>query len=208
MNIIIAGCGKVGITLAEQLGAAGHEISVVDVNAEAVEVTSAKYDVMGVEGNCTSYHVQKEAGIEEADLFIAVTDRDEINMLACLIAKKTGNCDTIARVRNPEYYQEISYIKEELGLSMAVNPELAAASEMARLIQIPSALEVDTFAKGRVNLIKIQIPENSVLDNISIMEMATKINSSVLICIVERGEEVVIPRGDFVLKAGDYISAA
>ncbi len=208
MNIIIGGCGKVGATLAEQLGAAGHEVSIIDKDADVVEAASAKYDVMGVEGNCTSYHTQKEAGIEDADLFIAVTDQDEINMLACLIAKKTGNCDTIARVRNPEYYQEIGYIKEELGLSMAINPELAAASEMARLVQIPSALEVDTFAKGRVNLIKIQIPEKSVLDNISIMEMAAKINANVLICVVERGEEVIIPRGDFRMQAGDYISVA
>lgn len=206
MKIIVAGCGKVGMTLAEQLGIAGHEVSVIDADTDAVELASAKYDVMGVEGNCTSYHVQKEAGIEEADLFIAVTDRDEINMLSCLIAKKTGNCHTIARVRNPEYYQEINYIKEELGLSMAINPELAAASEMARLIQIPSALEVDTFAKGRVNLIKIQIPEKSILDNVRIMDMASRINVSVLICVVERGEEVIIPRGDFVLQAGDYIS--
>lgn len=206
MNIIIAGCGKVGCTLAEQLNAEGHEISVIDIDAHIAQTIASRLDVMGVEGNCTSFRVQLEAGINEADLLIAVTDRDEINMLACLIAKKTGNCRTIARVRNPEYYQEISYIREELGLSMSINPELAAASEVARLIQIPSALEVDTFAKGRVNLIKIQIPEGSVLSNMSVMEMAGKVNPDVLICIVERDKEVIIPRGDFVMKSGDYIS--
>lgn len=206
MKIIIAGCGKVGYTLAEQLSAEGHEISVIDKDAHVVEDTSAKLDVMGIVGNCTSYRIQSEAGIGEADLLIAVTDRDEINMLACMIAKKTGDTHTIARVRNPEYYEEISYIRDELGLSMSINPELAAASEIARLIQIPSALEVDTFAKGRVNLIKIQIPEGSVLDRLSVMEMANKVSSNVLICIVERDGEVVIPHGSFVLQAGDYIS--
>lgn len=206
MNIIIAGCGKVGCTLAEQLNAEGHEISVIDIDSQVVQSTTSRFDVMGVEGNCTSYKVQMEAGINDADLLIAVTDRDEINMLACLIAKKTGNCNTIARVRNPEYYQEINYIREELGLSMSVNPELAAASEISRLIQVPSALEVDTFAKGRVSLIKIQIPEGSVLDNISIKDMAVRVNPDVLICIVERAGEVIIPGGDFVLKTGDYIS--
>ena len=206
MNIIIAGCGKVGCALAEQLNAEGHEISVIDMDSQVVQSVSSRFDVMGVEGNCTSYHVQTEAGISAADLLIAVTDRDEINMLTCLIAKKTGNCQTIARVRNPEYYQEINYIREELGLSMSINPELAAASEISRLIQVPSALEVDTFAKGRVSLIKIQIPEGSVLDNISIKDMAVKVNPDVLICIVEREKEVMIPGGDFVLKSGDYIS--
>lgn len=163
MNIIIAGCGKVGCTLAEQLNAEGHEVSVIDNDAQALQNASSRFDVMGVEGNCTSYRVQTEAGIDDADLMIAVTDKDELNMLACLIAKKAGDCHTIARVRSPEYYEEINYIREELGLSMSINPELAAASEIARLIQVPSALEVDTFAKGRVSLIKIQIPQGSVL---------------------------------------------
>ncbi len=206
MNIIIAGCGKVGCTLAEQLNAEGHEVSVIDNDAQALQNASSRFDVMGVEGNCTSYRVQTEAGIDDADLMIAVTDKDELNMLACLIAKKAGDCHTIARVRNPEYYEEINYIREELGLSMSINPELAAASEIARLIQVPSALEVDTFAKGRVSLIKIQIPQGSVLDNMAICNMAEKISQKVLICIVEREKEVVIPGGNFVLKAGDYIS--
>lgn len=206
MKIIIAGCGKVGSTLTEQLAAEGHEVSVIDIDGKLVDMISAKYDVLGVEGNATSYRVQKEANVEEADLLIAVTNMDEINMLTCLIARKAGHCHTIARVRNPEYYQEINYIREELGLSMSINPELAAASEIARLIQIPSALEVDTFAKGRVNMIKIQIPEKSVLDNLSIMEMAEKVNPNVLICIVERNHEVIIPRGNFVMRAGDFIS--
>ena len=200
MNIIIAGCGKVGCTLAEQLNAEGHEVSVIDNDAQALQNASSRFDVMGVEGNCTSYRVQTEAGIDDADLMIAVTDKDELNMLACLIAKKAGDCHTIARVRNPEYYEEINYIREELGLSMSINPELAAASEIARLIQVPSALEVDPFAKGRVSLIKIQIPQGSVLDNMAICNMAEKISQKVLICIVER-ERSCYPRRKFCAES-------
>jgi trk system potassium uptake protein TrkA len=149
--------------------------------------------------------VQEEAGIERADLLIAATDHDEVNMLTCLIAKKTGNCQTIARVRSPQYYTEIGYIREELGLSMAVNPEFAAAQEISRLIQIPSALEVDTFAKGRVNLIKVEIPEDSVLDGMLLADFPSKVGEDTLVCIVEREKEVHIPDGRFQLQAGDKI---
>ena len=155
MNIIIAGCGKVGQTLAEQLSNEGHQITVMDMNQDTVQTVSADCDVIGYIGDCTSFRAQYEAGIRETDLLIAATDADEKNMLACLIARKTGHCQTIARVRSPQYSDEIGFLKEELGLSMSINPESAAAHEMVRLIQVPSALEVDTFAKGRVNLIKL-----------------------------------------------------
>ena len=137
-------------------------------------------DVMGVQGNGTSYTVQEEAGVEDADLMIAVTDKDEINLLACLIAKKAGNCQTIARVRNPEYHKEIGFIKEELGLSMVVNPELAAAAEIGRLIQVPSAMEIDTFAKGKVNLVKFEVPMNSAWAGMKIMWPEISTSSTVL----------------------------
>lgn len=205
MNIIIAGCGGVGCTLAEQLTAEGHEVTVIDNNSKNLQNVVSQFDVMGVQGNSTSYVTQMEAGIDKADLLIAVTDHDEVNMLTCLIAKKAGNCQTIARVRSPQYFTEIDYIRDELGLSMAVNPEFAAAQEISRLIQIPSALEVDTFAKGRVNLIKIEIPTGSELDQLMLSDFSAKIGADALICIVEREKEVFIPGGGFVLQAGDKI---
>lgn len=206
MNIIIAGCGRVGRTLAGQLNSEGHEITVIDTNYKAVQAVTETYDVIGYHGDCTSYHVQLEAGIERADLLIAATDKDEKNMLACLIGRKAGHCQTIARVRSPQYSEEIQYIKEELGLSMSVNPEWAAAAEMVRLIQVPSALEVDTFAKGRVNLISLVLPEDSILADTRICDIFPKLGTNALVCIVERGKDVIIPDGNFVLKSGDKIS--
>ena len=155
MNIIIAGCGKVGQTLAERLTDIGHEVTVMDKDFEHLTSVTGSADVMGFQGDCTSVHNQIEAGIKGADLLIAVTDNDEINMLTCLIARKAGHCQTIARIRSTQYTDEINYLKEELGLSMSINPEMVAADEMVRHIQIPSALEVDTFAKGKVSLIGI-----------------------------------------------------
>jgi len=206
MRIIIVGCGKVGYTLAEQLSNENHEVTMIDVNSQTLQDAISILDVSGIVGNGTSYRTQVEAGVEEADLLIAVTDRDEINLLSCLIAKKAGKCQTIARVRNPEYYEEISFIKEELGLSMSINPEWAAASEIARLIHYPSAFEVDTFAKGRVNLLRIQIPESSVLHHMKLMDFPSKVSRDVLICIVEREDQVIIPNGSFELLEGDMIS--
>lgn len=206
MNIIIAGCGRVGRTLAGQLNSEGHEITVIDTNYKAVQAVTETYDVIGYHGDCTSYHVQLEAGIERADLLIAATDQDEKNMLACLIGRKAGHCQTIARVRSPQYSEEIQYIKEELGLSMSVNPEWAAAAEMVRLIQVPSALEVDTFAKGRVNLISLVLPEDSILADTRICDIFPKLGTNALVCVVERGKDVIIPDGNFILKSGDKIS--
>ena len=199
MNIIIAGCGKVGCTLAEQLNAEGHEVSVIDNDAQALQNASSRFDVMGVEGNGAIYQVQIEAGIKETDLLIATTNSDELNMLCCLIAKKAGNCHTIARIRNPEYANEVQYIREELNLSMAINPELAAATEIARLLKFPSVIKIDAFAKGRVELMKFIIPDNSVLDNMQVYEVAPRLHCSILICAVERGADVIIPGGNFRL---------
>ncbi len=171
MKTIIAGCGKVGSTLAEQLNREGHDITLIDVNHTALEKASSSYDVIGIVGNGISYSVQSEAGIEDADLFIAVTDSDEINLLSCLIAKKAGNCKTIARVRNPIYDNETAFLRNELGISMIINPEMAAAREIGRLVLFPSAIEIDTFARGRVELLKIQIPKGSVLHQLHIFEL-------------------------------------
>ncbi len=206
MKIIIAGCGKVGQALAMTLTDSGHEVTVIDKNQEAMLTVTNSADVIGYQGDCTSITTQLEAGVKKADLLIAVAGDDEINMLACLIARKTGHTHTIARIRRPQYTDEISYIREELGLSMTINPERVAAAEMARLIQIPSALEVDTFAKGKVSLIGIRIPENSVLDNLQIKNLSRKVTSNALICVTEHNGRIIIPNGDTVLASGDKIS--
>lgn len=206
MNILIAGCGQVGKSLAKQLNEEGHEVTVMDTNYQVVESATAASDVIGFQGDCTSFTAQLEAGVEDMDLLIAATDQDEKNMLACLIARKAGHCQTIARVRDPQYLDEMYFLKEELGLSMSINPEQVAASDLVRLIQIPSALEVDTFAKGKVSLIRLVIPQGSVLDGLMLKDFSSKVGTAALICVVERGNEVVIPGGDFSLEAGDFIS--
>lgn len=206
MQIIIVGCGNVGSTLAEQLSSEGHNITVIDVDNQKLQTLVNSYDVMGVVGNGASFAVQKEAGVENAHLLIAVTGSDEVNLLCCLIAKKTGGCHTIARVRNPIYNMEIGYIKEELGLSMIINPEFAAAAEMGRLLKFPSALTIDTFTKGRVEVVKYRVEEDCVLCDLSLKEIAGKLKSDVLICSVVRGDEVFIPDGNFIIRAKDEIS--
>ena len=206
MKIIIVGCGKVGTTLAEQLNRENHDITLIDTNEEAIQNISDSADVMGVTGNGAVYQVQMEAGIQDADLLIATTNSDELNMLCCLIAKKAGNCHTIARIRNPEYSSEIRYIRAELNLSLAINPELAAAREIARLLRFPSAIKIEPFAKGRIELLKFLIPEHSLLNDMRVMDVVNRLKSNVLICVVERGNDVVIPDGNFVMKKGDKIS--
>lgn len=206
MKIIITGCGKVGFTLAEQLSDEGHEITVIDQKAERVQAAVDALDVIGYIGNGNSYKMQKEAGVEDADLWIAVTSQDEVNLLSCLVAKKAGDCKTIARVRNPEYMEEIDYIREELGLSLSINPEFATARDIDRLIQVPSALEVDTFAKGRAYMFRLEVPKGSPWHQMKVMDIAIKYGNHFLICILERGDEVVIPSGHTVIMEGDKIS--
>ena len=206
MKIVIVGCGNVGRALAEQLCKEGHNITVVDENEEKVRGLADTCDIMGIVGNGAVYSVQLEAGVHEADLLIAVTGQDELNLLCCLLARKAGGRHTIARVRNPVYYKEIAYLKEELGLSLVINPEYTVATEIARLLKFPSALKIDTFAKGRVELVRYRITENSVLCDMQLKDVSLRFKSDVLICIVERGEEVYIPGGNFALQAGDEIT--
>ena len=207
LNIIIVGGGGVGYALADNLNAEGHQITLIDTDADRLNSALEKIDVQGVAGNGVSHEVLEEAGIQSADLLIAVTDQDEVNMLCCLMAKKHRGCHTIARVRNPVYYREIGFLKEELGLSMAINPEYATASEIFNLIQIPNAMTVESFAKGRVRLIEIVIPDGSQIDNMSVMDFANKVSRTTLICMLERRDtrEVLIPSGGTVLHAGDSI---
>lgn len=206
MKIIVVGCGKVGATIATELNQEGHDITVIDQDPQVLKTITESIDVMSVEGNGAIYKVQMEADIKKADLLIATTNSDELNILCCLIAKKAGNCHTIARIRNPEYAEEVSYIREELNLSLAINPELAAAREIARLLQFPSAIKIDTFAKGRVEIMKFQIPGHSILHNMKVYEVMPKTRCKVLMCAVERGDQVVIPNGNFQLCSGDRVS--
>lgn len=206
MKIVIVGCGNVGTAIAEQLSREGHNITVIDENEELVNGIANTYDIMGIVGNGAVYSVQLEAGVNEADLMIAMTGKDELNLLCCLIARKAGGCHTIARVSNPVYYREIAYLKEELGLSLVINPEYAVAMEIARLLKFPSALKIDTFSKGRVELVKYRIGEKSVLCDMQLKDVSSRFKSDVLICVVERGDEVYIPDGNFALKAGDEIT--
>lgn len=206
MNIIIVGCGKVGQALAEQLNEESNNITVIDLIAKKVNDISSQYDVMGVVGNGATHLVQQEAGISHADLLIAVTGSDELNLLCCLIAKKAGNCQTIARVRSPQYYTEAPFLKDELGLAMVINPEQAAANEIARVLRFPSAIKIDSFGRGKVELLKFRLPEESPLVGCAAKEIATKLHCDILVCTVERGDEVHIPKGDFVFEEKDVIS--
>lgn len=205
MKIVIIGAGKIGVTLAEQLLREHHEITVVDLRSEALETVST-LDVLTVEGNGITPEIQREAGVPEADLAIAVMSTDEENLLACLVAKKLGVGSTIARLRNPDYTSGLELLKDDLGLSMVLNPELASAAEMARVLRAPSAMKIDTFSKGRVELHKLRLPADSPLDGVKLSDLG-RLHTGVLICVVERGErEVFIPGGNFVLQAGDRIS--
>ncbi|MDO4633744.1 MAG: Trk system potassium transporter TrkA [Eubacteriales bacterium] len=207
MQIIIVGCGKVGATLVEQLSQEErNDITVIDTNAEKVRHVTEEHDVMGFIGNGVSYELLLEAGVEKADLLIAVTGSDEKNLLCCLFAKKAGNCQTIARVRKPDYNQELYYIKEELGLAMIVNPELAAAMEIARVLRLPAAISVESFAKGRVEILKLKVKEDSILCNMAVSDISSTLGSNILVCVVERDGNALIPSGDFVIREKDVIS--
>lgn len=205
MKIIVVGCGKVGTSIATQLNAENHNITVVDIDREAVQNLSNSLDIMGVEGNGATYEVLLEAGAETADLLIAAAERDEINLYSCLIAKSAGVPHTIARVRNPVYTKDLPKIKDTLGLSMSINPELTAANEISRLLRFSGALEIDAFSRGMVELIKVSLPEDSTINDKKISQIDI-LKGKVRICSVERGDEVYIPNGDFVLKGGDKIS--
>ena len=206
MKCIIIGCGKVGITLAEQLCQENHDVVIMDASAKRMQDIPENIDAMRIVGNGASIQAQMEAGVNEADILIAVTGSDELNLLCCLIAKKAGKCSTIARVRNPVYSKEINFIKERLGVSMTINPELTAATEIARLLRFPSAIKIDTFAKGRVELLKFKIRPQFKLDRLAVSALQNTLKSNILVAAVEREDNVYIPNGDFILKDGDLVS--
>ncbi|MBR1477120.1 MAG: Trk system potassium transporter TrkA [Lachnospiraceae bacterium] len=203
MKIIVVGCGKIGSTLVQQLNEEDHDIVVIDEKEDRVKAITDELDAMGIVGNGVSYQTLSDAGVRNADLLIAVTGSDEENLLCCVVAKRTGHCKTIARVRNPIYTNEISFLRNELGISMIINPDLIAASDIARVLQFPSAMKVDNFARGRVELIHFKVTEDCLLKDMELINIRKKLDCEVLISIVMRGEELTIPRGDFVFHAGD-----
>ena len=206
LSIIIVGCGKVGLTLIEQLVKEGHDITVIDKRYERIQETTNLYDIMGIVGNGASYSVQMEAGIENTDLIIAVTDSDELNLLCCTVAKRVGNCAAIARVRNPDYSEEVVYLREKLGLVLIINPELEAAKEAARILYLPTALEVNSFAHGQAELIKFKVPVHNILHTMTVAKLGHSLTNDILICAIERNNEVHIPNGDFQILSGDILS--
>ena len=206
MKIIIVGGGKVGETLVANLSVEGHDITVIDRNDKVVDQICDRFDVMGYSGNGASYTVLEEADIEHSDLVIAVTGHDDLNLFVCLLARKAGNCQTIARVHNPEYNRAVNFIKDELGLALVINQEFAAAQEAARVLRFPSAIEINTFAKGKVELLHFRIPQGSVLDGLNLFAMHEKLKCNVLVCTLERDGDMTIPQGNTSLKAGDVIS--
>lgn len=206
MQIIIVGCGKVGATLVEQLSGENHNIVVIDEKEEKIHAITDEYDAMGIIGNGVSYQTLLEAGIAKADLLIAVTGSDEQNLLSCVIAKKTGNCKAIARIQNPIYHAETTFLRDVLGIAMITNPDFSSAADIARVFQFPSAVKIDTFAKGRTEMIHFRIPKDSVLDNFPLYQLRREFKCDVLVCMVTRGEEVIIPRGDFVFQGGDVVA--
>ena len=204
MNIVLVGVGRMGGEIAIRLADEGHDITVVDSDAERLEQIANTVDAMTLLGNGADYSVLSEAGVADADLLIAVTNEDAVNMLCCLSGKKLGVKNTVARVRTMEYFQQMVFLKDELGLSLVLNPEQAAAAEISRILRFPSAAKVDSFAKGRAEMVEHTVEAGSSLCSLRLDRLRSK-HGGILIAVVERGEDVFIPRGDFVLQEGDAI---
>ena len=207
LKIIVVGAGKVGDTLVNRLAEEGHDLVIIDKNVNRLTELANLCDCMGIIGNGASHGVLEEAGVASADLFISVTESDELNLLCCTIAKQFNkNLATIARVRNPDYGKEIPYLRSKLSLEMIINPEYEAAVEAARILYLPAALSINSFAHGSAEIVKIKIPEGNVLDGKTVAYLGSNITNNILIVGVERGDEVTIPNGAFELSAGDIIS--
>ncbi len=206
MNIIIVGCGKIGSTILESLVEEGHDVVGIDTDEKVINEMTNMYDVMGVCGSGTDCEMLTEAGVENAEIFIAATSSDELNMISCFIAKKMGAKHTVARIRNPEYNQKnIGFLKQQLDLSMAINPEMLAAVEMFNILKLPSAVKIQTFSQRNFEIIEMILKEGSALAGVKLMDLRSKFKAKFLVCVVQRGEEVYIPSGNFQLMAGDKI---
>lgn len=206
MKIIIVGCGKIGSTILASLTAEGHDVTAVEVDADLLTEITNVYDVMGVCGNGADCETLAEAGVADAELLVAATGSDEFNMLTCYLAGRMGARHTIARIRNPEYNDKsLNFMKQELGLSMAINPELLAAREMYHTLKLPTAAKVETFSRGNFEMIELHLKEDSPLIGVPLFELRSKFDAKFLVCVVGRGDEVYIPDGRFVLQAGDHV---
>lgn len=205
MKIVIIGLGTIGKTILSVLARENHDITLIDEKKEKIESLIEKYDVLGVVGNGACMDIQREAKVREAELVIAVTDSDELNIFACMVARKVGAKNTVARVRNPDYSNQIAEMKEDLGISMLVNPEKDTANEIFNLINLPSIVQVENFAKGRVLLVEIVAEKGCSLIGETLISLGKKLSAKVLICAVQRGSEVFIPSGNFLIKEGDRI---
>ncbi len=205
MKIVIIGLGTIGKTILKSLSGEGHTITIIDEDKDRIESLIEQYDAFGVVGNGACMDIQMEAGMPDADLAMALTGSDELNVFACLVAKKIGVKNTIARVRNPEYRQQIMDMKDELGISMIVNPEKDTATEMFYLISLPSIAKIEHFAKGRVSLVEIVVEKGCALIGETLISLGKKLNSKVLFCAVQRGDSVIIPSGNFMIQQGDRI---
>ncbi len=206
MKIIVAGCGKIGITLIENFVNEGHEVVALDSNPDAITDITNVYDAMGVCGSATDCDTLAEAGVDKADVFVAATDADELNMLSCFLAKRMGASHTIARIRKPEYNdQNVGFMRQQLDLSMSINPEQLAAQELFKVLKLPSAMMVETFSRRNFEMVELRLRPESPMDGLSLSELRKKYAAKFLVCVVQRGEEVYIPDGDFVLRAGDRI---
>ena len=205
MKIVIIGLGTIGKTILKKLSHQGHDLTIIDDDKDKIEALIEKYDVSAVVGNGACLAIQREAGVRDADLAIVLTNSDELNVFACLVAKKIGVKNTIARVRNPDYRKQIMEMKDELGISMIVNPEQDTATEIFNLINLPSIAQVEHFAKGRVLLVEIVAETGCALIGETLISIGKKLKTKVLICAVQRGQSVTIPTGNFVIEEGDRI---
>lgn len=206
MEIIVAGVGKVGLTLARQLVAEEHSVTLIDMNSLVLEEAVEQFDAMSICGNCASKEILLQAGVEKADLVIAATNADEVNLLCCMTAHGiNSNLHTIARIRNPEYAEQVMTMRDVFPLSLTINPEKRAAEEIRRLLQYPGFLRRDAFAKGRAEIVELRIDEKSKLSGVALKDMSGVVKCKVLVCAVLRQGAAVAPRGDFVLQAGDRV---
>lgn len=206
MKIIVNGCGKIGKTIIASLVAEGHDVVAVDNDQNVLSTIVDIYDVMGVCGNGADSDTLKEAGVDDAELFVAVTGSDELNMLSCFLAKRLGAKHTIARIRNPEYNDSsLNFLKQELELSMAINPESLAARELYHILKLPTAAKIETFSRGNFEMIELRLKDDSPILGVPLSELRSRYDIKFLICVVQRGDAVYIPDGNFVLQAGDRI---
>lgn len=205
MDIIIVGMGRVGTQLTRELSKENHNVTAIDLKEKVIDKIIEKYDVQGITGNGTLVGTLESAEVKACDLFISATPYDEDNILACLIANRLGAKNTVARVRNPEYLGQSEFMREELGISLMINPEFSTALEIFRLLQFPNAMDVESFANGRIDMAEIKITKDSPLCNMKLSQIPSEFSKDLLICAVCRGDEVYIPNGNFVIEEGDSI---